>query len=414
MATLRIYLDTRRKKQDGSCPLKIQVNHESKTSLVGLGINISPTQWDAVTQKIVKHPNMANLNKRLQRILLSADDAIFELKMKRRKRTSLKELRAAVEASIYPDAEKDDRVLFLSRFSDFAEKKKGNTRNIYITTRNRIIAYDSQAELRSFDEIDRKWLQGFDAFLAMTSPSANARAVHMRNIRAVFNDALDDEVITCYPFRKFKIKTEATQKRSLSVDELREFINYPCEEHQKQYVDMFLLIFLLIGINTADLCELKEIRGGRIEYRRRKTKRLYSIKVEPEALKIIEEYKGKQHLLNISDRYTDYRDYRHRLNENLKKIGKVEIKGRGGKKVRTPIQPELTTYWARHTWATIAASLEIPKETIAAALGHGGNTVTDIYIDFDRKKVDEANRKVIDYVMCVSKQDVKKKKPGQE
>ena len=60
---------------------------------------------------------------------------------------------------------------------------------------------------------------------------------------------------------------------------------------------------------------------------------------------------------------------------------------------------ELTTYWARHTWATIASELDIPKDTIAAALGHGGNSVTDIYIDFDLKKVDEANRKVLDYVL---------------
>lgn len=60
--------------------------------------------------------------------------------------------------------------------------------------------------------------------------------------------------------------------------------------------------------------------------------------------------------------------------------------------------PNITSYWARHTWATIAASLDIPKETIAAALGHGGNTTTDIYIDFDRRKVDEANRKVIDFL----------------
>jgi integrase len=73
--------------------------------------------------------------------------------------------------------------------------------------------------------------------------------------------------------------------------------------------------------------------------------------------------------------------------------------GRGGKKIFKPLFPELTTYWARHTWATIAASLDIPKETIAAALGHGGNTVTDIYIDFDQRKVDDANRRVIDYVL---------------
>lgn len=55
-------------------------------------------------------------------------------------------------------------------------------------------------------------------------------------------------------------------------------------------------------------------------------------------------------------------------------------------------------HYARHSWATIAASLDIPKETIAAALGHGGNSVTDIYINFDQKKIDEANRKVIDYL----------------
>ena len=63
-----------------------------------------------------------------------------------------------------------------------------------------------------------------------------------------------------------------------------------------------------------------------------------------------------------------------------------------------PIVPGLTTYWARHTWATIAASLDVPKETIAHALGHGNDTVTDIYIDFDKRKVDEANRKVLDFV----------------
>jgi len=65
---------------------------------------------------------------------------------------------------------------------------------------------------------------------------------------------------------------------------------------------------------------------------------------------------------------------------------------------RTPLFPELTTYWARHTWATIAAELDIPKETISAALGHSMGDVTDIYIQFNRKKIDKANRKVLDYL----------------
>ena len=81
----------------------------------------------------------------------------------------------------------------------------------------------------------------------------------------------------------------------------------------------------------------------------------------------------------------------------LKEIGEVERVGRGGRKVREPLFPDISSYWSRHTWATIAASLDIPKETISAALGHEiGSAVTSIYIDFDQRKVDEANRKVID------------------
>ena len=60
---------------------------------------------------------------------------------------------------------------------------------------------------------------------------------------------------------------------------------------------------------------------------------------------------------------------------------------------------ELTTYTFRHTWATIAAHLDVPKEVIGKALGHGKKVVTDIYIDFDQTKIDKANRKVIDYVL---------------
>lgn len=74
--------------------------------------------------------------------------------------------------------------------------------------------------------------------------------------------------------------------------------------------------------------------------------------------------------------------------------------GRGGKKIITPLFPDLSAYWARHSWATIAYSLDVPKETISEALGHEiGSRITSIYIAFDRRKVDAANRKVIDYVL---------------
>lgn len=406
MATISFYLDTRATGWDKPAPLKISVRHRNKSTLLPTGISLLPEQWDNVTRKVVNHPNRMTYNNTLARRILDVESEVLRLTeagvlsfMK------MSELRTAIMQAIDPQPEIDTSRLFINRFRRFAELKPNQrTREIYEATLARIYAYDRRCEQLTFEDIDKGWLSAFDAFLAKTSPSANARSIHMRNIRAVFNDAIDDEITHHYPFRKFKIKRTATAKRSLSVEALRELFDYPVEEHQHKYLDMFKLSFFLIGINIGDLCKLKRINGGRIDYQRSKTHRLYSVKVEPEALAIIQKYKGKHWLLDPLDRYDNYKQYARRLNEALQAIGEVEI-GKQGTKTINPLHPSITTYWARHSWATIAASLDIPKETIAAALGHGGNTVTDIYIDFDQRKVDEANRRVIDWVLYGKKKD---------
>lgn len=294
----------------------------------------------------------------------------------------------------------DNTGTFVKHYEQFMESKTNRgTRGVYKHTLDRIRAFDKNIDNKMFEDIDLKWLTDFEAFCAKTA-CKNARNIHLRNIRAVFNNAIDYGITTAYPFRRFKIRPEATRKRSMAVEELRRLFDYPVEDYAEIYRDMFRLIFMLVGINSVDLHGLKSItRDGRIEYKRAKTGRLYSIKVEPEAMEIINKYRGVKGLLCIADRWSDSRNFRHQCNKALQKIGQVERKGRGGKKTITAEFEGVTTYWARHTWATIAASLDIPKDTIAAALGHGGNTVTDIYIDFDQKKVDAANRRVLDWVL---------------
>lgn len=400
MATISFYLDTRATGCDKPAPLKISIRHRNKATFIPTGISLLPEQWDDVTRKVVNHPNRMTYNNALARRILDVESEVLRLSeqgilsfMK------MAELRAAIMQMLDPQPEIDTTKLFVARFRRFIERKDNErTREIYEATLSRIYAYDKRCELLTFEDVDKAWLTQFDKFLARTSPSVNARSIHLRNIRAVFNDAIDDEITHNYPFRKFKIKRAPTAKRSLSVEALRELFDYPVEEHQRKYLDIFKLSFFLIGINIGDLCKLKRINGGRIDYERAKTHRLYSVKVEPEALAIIEQYKGKAWLLDPLDRYDNYKQYARRLNGALQAIGEVEI-GKQGAKTIKPLYDNITTYWARHSWATIAASLDIPKETIAAALGHGGNTVTDIYIDFDQRKVDDANRRVIDWVL---------------
>lgn len=400
MATINFYLDTRATGYDKPAPLKISIRHRNKATFIPTGISLLPEQWDDITRKVVNHPRKVAYNNVLAHRILDVESEVLRLSeqgvlsfMK------MAELRAAIMQMLDPQPEIDTTKLFIARFRRFMERKDNpRTREIYEATLSRIYAYDKRCEQLTFEEVDKAWLTQFDKFLARTSPSVNARSIHMRNIRAVFNDALDDEITRAYPFRQFKIKRVATAKRSLSAEALRAFFDYPVEEHQRKYLDMFKLSFFLIGINIGDLCKLKRIDSGRIEYERAKTHRLYSIKVEPEALEIIERYKGKGWLLDPLDRYENYKQYARHLNGALQAIGEVEIGKQGAKSIK-PLYNNITTYWARHTWATIAAGLDIPKETIAAALGHGGNTVTDIYIDFDQRKVDEANRRVIDWVL---------------
>ena len=253
----------------------------------------------------------------------------------------------------------------------------------------------------NFEDINYAWLSDFDRFMERTGLSQNTRRIHFANIRAAVNDAYKRELTDVDPFRRFRLKTEKTAKRSMSAEELLQLFDYPTEQHAVYYRDMFKLIFMLIGINTVDLYGLKDItKEGRIEYKRSKTGRLYSIKVEPEALEIIKRYQGSAALLNIADKYKDHRYFRRDTNDALRLIGEVKRVGRGGKKEYKPLWPEVTTYWARHTWASIAADLDIPDATISLALGHAGeNRVTDIYIKRNQKKVDEANRRVLDWVL---------------
>lgn len=416
MATVSIYYDQRFKSASGKYPLYYRVNLPNRRNFnIKTGLSIPPEWWNGY--EIVKAPQREKMNRILRVGRTNVEEALLTVQLSVGLQLKTAEIRARVQALLDGNEYKDpDAITFDKFFAQFIDRKdRENTANTYRQTLSKIERFAEKSGRPGdwgFEEITLDWLNRFEHFLktqyldshgkvieGIRQLKPNAIAIHFRNIRAVVNAAIDEELTTLYPFRRFKIKQEETAKRSLSVEALRTLRDYECEPHQKKYRDLFLLTFYLLGINPVDLFSLTEILDGRIEYRRSKTGHLFSIKVEPEAQEIIDRYRGKKYLLDILDTYRDYKDFAHRMNNNLKSIGTVERKGLGGKKHREPLFPKLSIYWARHTWATIAAELDIPDETISMALGHSfGNRVTNIYINRNRKKVDEANRKVIDFI----------------
>lgn len=379
-------------RSDKNDDLRLRITNNRQSTQFSLGLKVSKSELDAALSG-------DSDNIRLEKLIASwtaqIKDLMLELSDTKKSDMDAKNIKAILQErllglSIKPTEQSvalhGNYKLYFSAFIEKLRNKR--TKEIYHATLSRMVAYDPELDKRKFEDITIRWLTDFDAFLAKTSPSQNARNIHFRNIRKVINDAIDDELTIHYPFRRFKIRHVPTKKRSLSVENIRKVFNAEgLEDWEVKYLDFFKLSFMLIGINVVDLCHLTEIIDGRIEYDRAKTHKPYSVKVEPEAMELIERYRGEKHLLNFTDNYANYRHFYNNLCKGLNSIKKkIGLK-------------EFTTYWARHTWATIAASLDIPKDTIAAALGHGGNTVTDIYIDFDQKKVDEANRRVLDWVL---------------
>lgn len=393
---IHLFMDKRRPAADGRCPIKLsaywQENGRKCRIFIPTGVSILPSQWDAVRERDRK----SNTNNALLTAFLDKAKQFTTECMEKGVQAKGTALRAFVES---PTPTGDLLIPYAKHIASL--KRAMNTRTLYESTIAKLRDYaGEQADRLTFQDITPTWLTEWDAWMSQ-SLSINGRAIHLRNLRAVFNAAINDERTTAYPFRRFKVKQEQTRKRSLSVEQLRQLRDYPCEPHHRMYRDIFLLMFYLCGVNAADLLEATpdQLRDGRFEYRRAKTGKLYSIKVEPEAMEIINRYKGTGHLLSIRDRYINRKNFAFRMNHELKEIGEMKRVGRGGKKVYVPLFPDLTAYWSRHTWATIAASLDIPIETISAALGHSyGSPTTAIYIAFDQRKVDDANRRVIDYV----------------
>lgn len=411
MTTTKFYLDTRSTKRGEKAPLKIAINKHGRTAFFPTNIKLLSTQWDAKRQKILEHPNKQRLNSFLEIRKVQVDEAIRELTVKGNI-VGLSATQVKNKVVEYLDPQRKKINSFVERFKVYIERcNTKSTKEKYKLTLDRIKLYDKNSSDLMFEDITKDWLVGFETFLSNFCKSKNSRNIQLRCIRAVFNDARDNNVTSHYPFRKlFRITPEPTRKRSLSVEQLRSLMQTEVEPYQERYRDAFMLTFYLIGINTIDLLENAVITNGRLEYKRSKTGKIYSIKIEPEAELLLNKYRGRNNLLIFRESYKNYHTFTAKCDKGLKEIGPTELVEnkeykKGGRKLpfhkkHISAFPGLSLYWARHTWATIAYQLDIPNETIAAALGHSfGNQTTAIYINPNRDKIDEANRKVIDFVL---------------
>ena len=391
--TTNFYQDSRR-RSGVAAPIKISLSHRGRTVYLATGVSVLPEQWDAVSCRVVGHPQRAQLNTLLARRKLDVDNALFDLQYRGRLHgLDAYGIRDALEHALNPE----DDALILPRIDAYA-RRCGNdaTRYTYEHLAKKLRSFDPDADKLRFEDITPKWLDTFNRWMAKAAPSQNARNILLRNLRTVFNDAIDDGATDCYPFRKYKIRPVPTKSRALTVEQCKRVF-----AEEGEYADMFKLSFLLGGISWCDLVALtrENVVGGRIEFRRAKTRQLCSVGIQREAAALLERYAGESHLVYVAERPASANTYLHQMNLALKRLG-TTYDPHTKRWVGEAICPSLSHYWARYTVATLAAESGASGEAVGAMLGHSANTsVTSIYMRTNRnKQVDAALRAAIDMV----------------
>lgn len=375
MATISIIIDKRRQRKDGTYPVCLKFTNINTTAYYATPYGVTASQFR--NGRIVNHERASIMNQRLHSLLIQATDSMertcgFMNKLPAsmiRDRTML-----AVEGG--------GAALLIPTFERFiAMKERRSTIESFRYTLSAIQRFSPAADVLTLDSITIEWLCSFEKWL-LRSVKRNTCAIHLENLRAVLNFALSEGLTTSYPFARIRIKREASAPRSLSLSDMRSLWHlHPSDTFLAWYLDIFRLSFALCGLNVIDIYNLRksDINRGRIEINRQKTGTHLSIKITDEARAIIERNAGRKHLVNIADHYRDHKQFLARCNKGLRKLF-----------------PSLTTYYARHTWATIAASIGVPVEVISLGLGHRyGSSVTNIYIRHDFALLDAANEKIL-------------------
>lgn len=262
----------------------------------------------------------------------------------------------------------------------------------------------------TFDDLTPELLKHYETYLREQDRSWNTVSTYMKVIKAVYNRAVDAGYAKYVPrlFRHVHTSVRTERKKALDSSDARILLEQgeratssplPCDLERAKAT--MRLMFLLRGIPFVDLAYLRksDIQGDTLQYRRRKTGRHLNVTLPPEAMRLVEM------LSNSNDRspylfpflrspegseeaYREYQCALRHFNRQLTALSR-----------QSGCSATLSSYTARHTWATMAYYCEIHPGIISEAMGHSSIAVTETYLKpFRNEKIDRANRQVISYI----------------
>ncbi|EEX46606.1 tyrosine-type recombinase/integrase [Bacteroides finegoldii] len=375
-----------------------QVIHKRVPRQIHTGYKLYPQEWDAENKEIVFPPGIGD-NRR--NYLASLKDAL------RKDIKRLKSIISRLERADGSYTAEDVVESYLSptdthSFISFAHTLVGQLKQIgkqytaYETAINSFTRFRKEQDV-PLDEVDSDLMMAYEAYLKSKGICPNSSSFYMRNLRAIYNRAVDKELTEQRnPFKHVYTGIDKTVKRAVPLSVIRQIRDLDLNLHPAMdYArNIFMFSFYTRGMSFIDMAFLKkkDLQNGVLSYRRHKTNQQLFIKWEKPMQELIDKFdtSGTPYLLPIikncdNDARKQYKSDAHRVNQSLKKIGKM-----------LGLAISLTSYVARHSWASIAKSKNIPIATISEAMGHDSENTTRIYLaSLDTTVVDKANSLIL-------------------
>lgn len=391
-ANADLFIDKYHPKKDNTCNVKVRIYFNGKRKYYPTNIDLTVASFESLITSKSRKGKQREVYTKLNHYISKAENIIDKLKPF---------TFASFEKIYFENRNVYTSVsyAFDKKITELRENGQVGTAVTYECAKNSIEDFKKGLE---FSDITPKLLKDYERWMLADGKSVTTVGIYLRNLRALFN--AKDINRTLYPFGrgKYEIPTGRNIKKALTLDEVVKIYNYEVKPNtwEERARDYWMFLYLANGMNVKDFCLLKweNIKGNTLQYVRAKTKNTEKevkpivIDLKPELMDIIRKY-GKPSInadayifphitpdMTAEREREIYQQLTKMINKYMKQIGKA-----------VGIKQSITTYVARHSFATILKRSGANVAMISDLLGHSDISTTDNYFaGFEEEQIKQA------------------------
>ncbi|AKD56976.1 site-specific integrase [Spirosoma radiotolerans] len=393
-ATAAVILDIRRNKADGTFPLKLRITFQRVRRYYNIGIDMLETKWAEVQDKSKTRQELRLLRERI---------AAFEAKAEGVLKTLEEFTFEAFERNYFQSEsetlkEKAKRRDIASAFQIYIDKLKKDGQVSTASSYEGALASISQGyRSLSFEDITPEFLKKYEKSMLQKGRSLTTVGIYLRSVRAIMNQALDKSIITKeqYPFGKHRYQIPASRniKKALTLAEVEKIFHFSAQpgSSEEKARDLWIFSYLCNGMNVKDICRLKwkNINEDSLQFIRAKTANTAKTKLKPivvilsqPAQEIIDKWGTQErHQESFVFPFLESNVTPKRERDLVQNVTKFINKWMKRIANNLGIAKPVSSYYARHSFATVLKRSGAPTEFIAESLGHTDLKTTENYLD---------------------------------